>query len=493
MTLTDTLRAECDTFLTEVAGTPRAAEVRDVKARLDEPIRIAVAGRVKAGKSTLLNALIGERLAATDAGECTRIPTWYRHGDNYRVVALRRDGEPKELQFTRDEGKLEIDLGFLAVEDIERIDVEWPVESLRDVVLIDTPGLASLDDRTSVRTRDLLGLDGDRASEADAVLYCLRHLHKSDAEYLGAFMDRSVAGASAANAVALVTRADEIGAARPDALESATRIAARYAADPRVRAMCSAVVPVAGLMAETGRSLREDEVAVVRDLAGLDVDVLTDLLISADRFATTACPVPEDARRELLERLGIFGVRVAVDIARTTAGSGHRLTAAELGIALLKRSGLLSVDRAVTMYFEPQAEALKARSALVGLREVAHRTREDDEALGERQLARLEAIEAAATDLLATRLRFLLASGEVVLSEDELAAATRLVQARPVNIRLGLAPQAERQEQTQRVLATVEIWRAKSGGGLLDPVTAEVTDGLVRVAEDLHRQITEAA
>jgi len=210
MSLTDTLRTECDTFLTELTGTPGASEVRAVKARLDEPIRIAVAGRVKAGKSTLLNALIGERLAATDAGECTRIPTWYRHGDSYKVVAVRRDGEPKELQFSRDDGKLEIDLGFLAVEDIERIDVEWPAESLRDAVLIDTPGLASLDDRASVRTRDLLGLDGDRASEADAVLYCLRHLHKSDAEYLGAFMDRSVAGASAANAVALVTRADEM-------------------------------------------------------------------------------------------------------------------------------------------------------------------------------------------------------------------------------------------------------------------------------------------
>ena len=41
-------------------------------------LRVAIAGRVKAGKSTLLNALVGERLAATDAGECTRIVTWYR-------------------------------------------------------------------------------------------------------------------------------------------------------------------------------------------------------------------------------------------------------------------------------------------------------------------------------------------------------------------------------------------------------------------------------
>ena len=55
--------------------------------RLDEPLRVAIAGRVKAGKSTLLNALVGERLAATDAGECTRVVTWYRNALGYKVVA----------------------------------------------------------------------------------------------------------------------------------------------------------------------------------------------------------------------------------------------------------------------------------------------------------------------------------------------------------------------------------------------------------------------
>ena len=48
--------------------------------RLDEPLRVAIAGKVKAGKSTLLNALVGEQVAPTDAGECTRVVTWYRDG-----------------------------------------------------------------------------------------------------------------------------------------------------------------------------------------------------------------------------------------------------------------------------------------------------------------------------------------------------------------------------------------------------------------------------
>ena len=68
------------------------AVVRGLAARLDEPLRVAVAGRVKSGKSTLLNALVGQPLAATDAGECTRLVTWYRHGTTYRAFVQARGG-----------------------------------------------------------------------------------------------------------------------------------------------------------------------------------------------------------------------------------------------------------------------------------------------------------------------------------------------------------------------------------------------------------------
>ena len=71
-------------------GAAGAARLQAVLDRLDEPLRVAIAGKVKAGKSTLLNALVGEELAPTDAGECTRIVTWYRDGITYRVDAPAR-------------------------------------------------------------------------------------------------------------------------------------------------------------------------------------------------------------------------------------------------------------------------------------------------------------------------------------------------------------------------------------------------------------------
>ena len=68
------------------ADDPTRREAQELVHRLGAPLRLAIAGRVKAGKSTLLNALIGEELAATDAGECTRVVTWYRYADTPHVV-----------------------------------------------------------------------------------------------------------------------------------------------------------------------------------------------------------------------------------------------------------------------------------------------------------------------------------------------------------------------------------------------------------------------
>jgi hypothetical protein len=57
-----------------------------VRRRLSESaLRIAVGGRLKAGKSTLVNALLGQRLAATAVTECTLIVVWSRYAPQNRV------------------------------------------------------------------------------------------------------------------------------------------------------------------------------------------------------------------------------------------------------------------------------------------------------------------------------------------------------------------------------------------------------------------------
>ena len=109
------------------AGVPGAQALTDARLRLDEPLRVAIAGKVKAGKSTLLNALVGERLAPTDTGECTKIVTWYRDGHTYQVLLHPRDGSPPvQVRFERDDGAIDVDLGGRDPVAVDRLDITWP-------------------------------------------------------------------------------------------------------------------------------------------------------------------------------------------------------------------------------------------------------------------------------------------------------------------------------------------------------------------------------
>ena len=281
MSVADATRSLCDQAVRLDLPPEARARVQTARARLDGPLRVAIAGRVKAGKSTLLNALVGERLAPTDAGECTRIVSWYREGLGYGVTAELLDGETQTLDFRRN-GELRIELGELTPEQVRRLLVDWPSERLSATTLIDTPGLASLDTTVSERTRDALAASGHGAPDADAVVYLMRHLHRVDADFLEGFVTGSDVGASPVNSIAVLSRADEIGAGRLDAMQSARSVAAAYERDGQVTALSSRVVAVAGLVAETAQTLTEAEFRAVQRLASLPL--VDALLLSVDRF-----------------------------------------------------------------------------------------------------------------------------------------------------------------------------------------------------------------
>ena len=119
------------TAQTLYGSSEHAADLARMQRRLGEPLRVAIAGKVKAGKSTLLNALVGDLLAPTDEGECTQIVTWYQDGHTYQVLLVPHEGEPRQLRFERDAGAIDIDLGSSTPDDVERLEITWPSAALK--------------------------------------------------------------------------------------------------------------------------------------------------------------------------------------------------------------------------------------------------------------------------------------------------------------------------------------------------------------------------
>jgi hypothetical protein len=465
----------------KLEGTPYRGEIDTIGARLQGPLHVAIAGRVKAGKSTLLNALVGERLAPTDAGECTRLVSWYRRGQRYEVLARLHSGQDKALEFRRDEGALQVVLSGLAESDVRFLDVRWPASTLERITLIDTPGLASLNDENSRRTREFLDHDGDHAPDADAVIYLMRHLHRSDVEFLDAFMDRSVAAASPVNAVAVLSRGDEIGAGRLDAMDSAQRIAERYRSDASVRTLCATVVPMAGLLAETGLTLREDEAASLRELAATAAEDLELMLLSAESFCDLhASDLTVEVRRGLVERLGMYGVRIAVQEIKD--GS---TTAATLGPKLVERSGLNQLNRVIAEHFLPRARVLQARSALAAIRGLALRLRTADPGRSDYVDREAERIEAGAVDFARIRAAQVLAAGGLRVKDHERVELERVLLGATAADALGIAG-AGPTELATAALQVITRWRDRAADPLADPALVEVCEAAARTGEAIY-------
>jgi hypothetical protein len=447
--------------------------------RYDEPLRLAIAGKVKAGKSTLLNALVGEEIAPTDAGECTRVVTWYQDGHAPAVRLYPHGSPPRPLRIARDDGALQIEMGVPA-DTVDRLEVTWPSASLRATTLIDTPGIASLSLDVSARSERFLAPE-DAPSAADAVLYLMRHLHSADMRFLESFHDKGVARAAPVNTIAVLSRADEIGVGRVDALRSARVIAARYRSDETLRAFCQTVVPVAGLLAVTGRTMRQDEFAALTKLAALPPEQLDALLLTVDRFVTSddGTELPTATRAKLLERFGMFGLRLSTTLIRQGVADSSALAA-----ELVQRSGLVELREVLASQFSQRRDVLKARSALIALDLVLRR---EPRPTAAPLVVDVERILAGAHEFAELRLLSDLRGRVLRPPKDQAGEAERLIggDGNAPNQRLGLPPDAARDELRAAALDRLTVWRRRAESPLASRAMANAARVVVRSCEGI--------
>jgi hypothetical protein len=118
--------------------------------------RVALVGEFSAGKSSIINLLLGRDMIPTAVLASTRRPTLLRHALNPQIEAIYDDGK-REL-VTPDSVEI------VARDDINHFDIGLPNELLRSIELIDTPGFAD-PDREPWRTLEMI-------NRADICLWC---------------------------------------------------------------------------------------------------------------------------------------------------------------------------------------------------------------------------------------------------------------------------------------------------------------------------------
>ncbi len=302
---------------------PVADALDTVAARAVATPAIVVTGPVSSGKSTLVNALVGRRVAPTGAGECTRLTARYVRGPVDRLDVVLADGTRRPLPLAEG-GRVPAAVGDrLGVDpaDVDHLLVSLTSEALDGLTVVDTPGAGS--------ARRPRGPARGAADAAEAALVVLPAAARP-ADVAGL---ADAARHGPAGVVAVLGRADTVGT-------GAEAAAAADALSRRLGAQVGAVTPVVGLLAETALTgaLVTADVAALRALAA---DPGTDAALADPDLFTSAPSVVDPATRsrllDLLDRRGT-GLAVALLGECPDAGVG------EVCAALLAASGL---DRVV--------------------------------------------------------------------------------------------------------------------------------------------------
>lgn len=444
--------------------------MRALADRLDQPLRIAIAGRPGSGKSTILNALLGAEIAASRGSARASIPTWYRDGAAPRVLAQPQDDEAVELPSSTDAGFFDVDLPAHTIGDVSRLVVEWPSRTLRDVTLVDLPG----------------GTPATRVC-ADALLYVLPQLTGDDVSFLELFHGVELAHPLAVNAIAVLSRVDELGVDRDDAMGYAQRLARTTADRPDVRRLCQSVVPVAGLLAQGAVTLGEHEVASLRALASAPVDVVTWALGSAERFTRAASDVlPSPPERQwLLLRFGLFGVRTAIAQLRDRP----LVSPTRLGSTLAEASGLEELRRTIDSQLVSRPSLLRARSALADAKAVL---RSQPSPRAEWLLTDVERIESAAHELNELRVLHAIESGVVHLPPDDIEEARRLlgVDGAAPHVRLGLDAAVDPTDARTAADIALHRWQRRTLDPTAAPMEVHASATVVRTCEGILESLT---
>lgn len=287
-------------------GSPDLARhAEQLRLMVTRPPRVAVVGRLKSGKSTLVNALTENLIAATGALECTMAVSMYHNGAPARAEIHTTDGQV--IRVPLNNGPL--NNLTVPVNQVDFVDQFLPNRRLQELTLIDTPGTATLTVENEERTRRVL-VDGQKDTRrasgwADCLVFLSDSAPREDEKRF-----LSQLGMTPLNTVGILSRADSFGSGAFGPIDPLQH--ARQHADSIQKRLMSTVqrtIPLSGLMAEsalTGKVTGE----VARNLsalAHLDREGLLDLLEAEDpREIVPECSA--STRDDLLDVMGEYGV-----------------------------------------------------------------------------------------------------------------------------------------------------------------------------------------
>jgi GTPase SAR1 family protein len=280
---------------------------------VSQPCVVAVVGKVKAGKSTFINALLGDDLAKVGPTETTATINYFRYGiphPDYPVRCYWRSGN-----ITDETRKFLDDLQGNDLETLHRADsvdhLEYHVQNrhLEQIILVDTPGTGAVVEEHQNRTAEFLQLyrqlrerhDQETqhiGSKADAVIYLIGEITRaSDQAFLDEFRLVTQGQARSLNAIGVMAKID----LNPEIIVRREELAKKIAVE--LQSNLNVVIPVsAGIQRALDSLLAQDQAGLkqfVTTLRRIPSETLDEILSDAELYVEMDCPVSPAERKQV--------------------------------------------------------------------------------------------------------------------------------------------------------------------------------------------------
>lgn len=390
------------------------AGLKQALADLDGPMRVAIVGKLKAGKSTLMNAFLGEQKVPTGATEMTFNVNWFRYAETPEITVVFKNGQQtvcnfEELQDLTIRNSNKGDF----IRNIKHINVGYPNELLRKFHLIDTPGLDSFYEVDAKNTLDFLGIGSDEiekwtmsaAGDADAIVYLFsRTLSEYDLSVLRRFHG-GVSQMNATNSIGVLTRVDDYFPQEQDAIGKARDIIDSTANEQAVlKKLFYTIKPICGILALGAQTMTREDFALLKRIAAFPAEILDrsvwrkgkEAFITRSFDTLPDFPVKEE-RARLAGKLGMYGIKLACDKIRE--GVDYE------GVKkyLFEESGVEHLRQILISHFGNRSFIIKLSKSLRDLQKICFMARQG---VSGKASEHVEDVEAKIASLIAKRHEF---------------------------------------------------------------------------------------
>lgn len=293
-----------------------AGDMEQLAAQVQQPCVVAVVGRVKAGKSTFVNALLDDDLAKVGTTETTATINFFRYGnaDPARPVRCHWRGGN-----TTDEDRAFLDSlqgndteTLRRADGIEYLEYFLPNPWLRQITLVDTPGTGAVVGEHQSRTAEFLKLHSQLrnrhhleterlGNEADAVIYLVGPVARtSDKAFFDEFAQVVGNQSRVFNAIGVLAKID----LQPEILERRRQLAQKISS--QLHDKLNTVIPVSAAVYRALNLLKDDQARLInlrealRRIPSARLEMLLDSEELFRELEFDDCPVTTIERRDLL-------------------------------------------------------------------------------------------------------------------------------------------------------------------------------------------------